>query len=95
MIFPFQFMFASGSITIDDIRKWKVADVLKWAKEEMLAKVVVDAFQEHAIIGSVLVEGISDQDLQDMNISSKIVRRTTLGIISRLLEQGFRDRCLY
>jgi hypothetical protein len=70
------------------INEWGVKDVIKWAKQEMIAKIVIDAFEEHGIVGCVLVEGISNQDLIDMNISTTIVRRATLARIKLLLEKG-------
>ncbi len=59
-----------------------------WATETKLAKAVIDAFEQHAIVGSILVEGLTDQELEEMGISSKILRRTTLANIKLLLDKG-------
>ncbi len=83
-----RFCVLAADVTIEMINEWGVDDVIKWAKQEKLAKIVIDAFEEHGIVGCMLVEGINDQDLNEMNITASIVRRATLAHIKRLLEKG-------
>ncbi len=64
---------------------WKVEDVCSWLKCEKMPPNVIEAFANAAITGQGIIDGITDEDLQEMGITIRVLRRSILTALRTLI----------
>ena len=64
---------------------WRVTDVVKVLQREGMPEKEVALFAEQAVVGQLLLDGLSEEDLQEMGVTVRLRRRAILALIKHIL----------
>jgi hypothetical protein len=69
------------------VASWDVDDVCTWLKSKKMTAAVIEAFTENVVTGRIILDGITDEDLQDIGITTCMLRRSILLSLKELVAQ--------
>jgi hypothetical protein len=67
------------------LASWDVDDVCTWLKTKKMTAAVIEAFKENVVTGRLILDGITDEDLQDIGITTRMLRRSVLSSLQELV----------
>ncbi len=81
------------SVTREVLRKMDPQQVATLLKSRAMDDDAIAVFKKHSISGKIIVDGLSDEDLKEMNFTSGIQRRAIKAILELIIANGWF--CLY
>ena len=75
----------SSDTKLPPIAMWSVNEVVQVLKAEGLPQKEVELFAEQAVVGQLLLDGLTDQDMSEMGVAQGLRRRAILAVIKRVV----------
>ncbi len=74
--------------TSAEVSEWSVMQVCSWLTSLGIVPDIIDNFRANTVTGALIVAGLTDQDLSEMEITSDMVRRSLLASLSQLVSSS-------
>lgn len=71
-----------------EVSQWSVMQVCSWLTSLGIVPDIIDKFRANTVTGALIVAGLTDQDLSEMEITSDMARRSLLASLRQLVSSS-------